>query len=152
MYLSDHFTLEELSHSDTAVRLGIPNIIPPALIPAAKYWCLHIGEPVRQHFQRPIRVNSFYRCPALNKAVGSKPTGQHPKCEAGDIEIEGVSNYDLADFIRRRLIFDQLILENHREGDPNSGWVHVSGTPRIARKEVLTMIMRTHGRSTCRGC
>jgi hypothetical protein len=145
MQLSEHFSLEEFCHSDTAIARGIRNVMPDALIPAARGWCLHIGEPVRAHFGKPVRLNSGYRGLPLNAAVGSKSTSQHVKAEAGDIEIDGVPNAELADWIRTNLVFDQLILENYTPGVPNSGWVHASWSTRIPRKSILTMMMGSHG-------
>ena len=51
---------------------------------------------------------------------------QHCKGEAVDIEISGISNYELAVWVKDNLNFDQVILECYRQGEPNSGWVHVS--------------------------
>jgi zinc D-Ala-D-Ala carboxypeptidase len=145
MQLSEHFSRKEFEASATAAARGINNVMPDRIVPAAKAWCLNIGEPVRAHFRRPVRLNSGYRCAALNRAVGSSSTSQHGKGEAADIEIEGVSNYDLADWIRRNLQFDQLILEAYRAGEPSSGWVHVSWTTRQMRRAVLTMNLGSHG-------
>jgi uncharacterized protein YcbK (DUF882 family) len=84
-------------------------------------------------------INSGYRSPALCEAIGSKSTSQHCDGEAADIEIYGVSNYDLAKYIENNLNFDQLILECWDGIEPNSGWVHVSYVNDIAnRKDVLT--------------
>jgi len=124
--LSEHFTLGELIRSDTGDRLGIDNMPPIALIPKLERLCTEILEPIRIYFGKPFRPNSGYRSPAINKAVGSSAASQHCKAEAVDIEIPGISNYELATWIRDNLKFDQLILECYRPGEPNSGWVHVS--------------------------
>jgi len=138
--LSEHFTLGELIRSDTADRLGIDNMPPAELIPKLERICTEILEPIREHFGKPFRPSSGYRSPAVNKAVGSSTTSQHCKAEAVDFEIPGVSNYELAVWIRDNLEFDQLILECYRPGEPNSGWVHVSLKEEIEanRAEVLT--------------
>jgi uncharacterized protein YcbK (DUF882 family) len=124
--LSEHFTLGELIRSDTAERKGIDNSPPEILIPKLTRLCTDILEPIRQHYGKAFRPNSGYRCPELNTAIGSASTSQHCKAEAVDIEIAGISNYDLAVWIRDNLAFDQIILECYRQGEPNSGWVHVS--------------------------
>lgn len=146
MKLSPHFTLAEMTASTTAARIGDSNR--PQLtahVDALKLLCLKVLEPVRAHFGRPVRVNSGYRSAKTNAAVGSSPTSQHRRGEAADIEIDGVSNADLAAWIADHVEFDQLILEAHRSGDPNSGWVHVSYAVGRNRRQVLTMTIGTHG-------
>ena len=95
-------------------------------------------RPIRAHFGKPVQVNSGYRSPAVNRAVGSSPGSQHAKGEAADIEIPGVPNTVLARWISMNLRFDQLIAEEVRANDPSAGWVHVSFGPRM-RGQVLTM-------------
>ncbi len=143
--LSAHFTLDELTASETARRIGDPNRPAAPETTALKRLCDKVLEPVRAHFGKPVRINSGYRSPRTNAAVGSSETSQHRRGEAADIEIEGVGNAVLARWIRDHLIFDQLILEAHRPGDPNSGWVHVSYRAGRARKSVLTMTLGSHG-------
>jgi len=127
--LSPHFTLGELIRSETAERKGIDNTPPPDVIPKLTRLCEEILEPVRGHYGVPFRPNSGYRSEALNREIGGSPRSQHCLGEAVDIEIGGISNYDLATWIRANLSFDQLILECHHRGVPNSGWVHVSLKP-----------------------
>ncbi|VAX08441.1 hypothetical protein MNBD_GAMMA26-2118 [hydrothermal vent metagenome] len=124
--LSDHFTFGELIRSETAERKGIDNFPPDYLIEKLKRICSDILEPVRLYYGRPFRPNSGYRSPELNAEIGGSSTSQHCKAEAVDIEIPGISNYELAVWIKENLKFDQVILECYRQGEPNSGWVHVS--------------------------
>ncbi|MEO9625855.1 MAG: D-Ala-D-Ala carboxypeptidase family metallohydrolase [Qipengyuania citrea] len=145
MKLSPHFTLEEFTRSATARRLNIDNTPGDHEVLAMIELCSRVLEPVRAHFGgKPVRVTSGYRSPALNKAVGSSWRSQHRKGEAVDFEIPGVSNYEVARWIRDNLEFDQLILENYIRGDPNSGWVHVSYRADRARKSVLTYARRKY--------
>ena len=125
--LSEHFTLEELIVSPTAKKLGLSNVPTQEHIQNMKYCCEKILEPVRAHFGKPIQVNSSYRSPLVNKAVGGSPTSQHSKGEAIDFEIPGVSNKTVADWVADNLEYDQVILEfyNAKDGS-NSGWVHAS--------------------------
>jgi len=95
-------------------------------------------EKVRAHFGKPVHINSGYRGPALNKAVGGASSSQHCKGEAVDMEIPGVPNGDLAIWVRDNLDFDQLILECYKPGVPTSGWVHCSYKDTGNRKDVLT--------------
>ena len=139
MKLSAHFSLTEFTKSQTAERKGIDNTPDDNHIQAMEQLCHAVLEEIRYHFQKPMVINSGYRSPALCEAIGSKPTSQHCDGDAADIEIFGVSNYDLAKYIEKNLNFDQLILECWDGKEPNSGWVHVSYVNDIAnRKSVLT--------------
>ncbi len=146
MQISAHFTLAELTRSDVALRLGIDNTAPPAVISALRHLADRVLEPVRRQFGRPVRINSGYRSPRLNMAVGGSATSQHVFGEAADLEIPGVANGDIALWIRDTLVFDQLILEAYTPGQPSSGWVHVSlSTRRAPRRSVLTATPRGGG-------
>lgn len=124
--LSEHFTLSELIKSSTATRRGINNIPSVEKIEKLKFLCEEILEPIRKWACRPIRPNSGYRSHELNEAIGGSTKSQHCKAEAVDVEVVGVSNYDLARWVEEHLIFDQLILECYQVGVPTSGWVHIS--------------------------
>lgn len=140
MQLTPHFTLAELTHSEAATRLGIKNVPPPAVTEALRLVCVHVLEPVRAHFGRPVTVNSGYRSQAVNRAVKGSSTSQHVRGEAVDFEVPGVSNGDVAAWVRFNLQTDQLILENASRRDPSAGWVHVSWVPHGRRGSVLTFI------------
>ena len=137
--LSAHFTLGELIRSETAERKGIDNRPPREIIPKLIRLCEEILEPVRKHYGVPFRPNSGYRSVELNADIGGSPKSQHCLGEAVDIEIAGVSNYDLAQWIRTSLAFDQLILECYHPGVPNSGWVHVSLKPELENNRNIAM-------------
>lgn len=131
MRLSRSFTLKELTYSSTAQRLAIENEPEPVHLVALSALCHTILQPVRDHFGKPVIINSGYRCAALSKAVGSSERSQHCRGEAADFEIMGVSNLEVAEWIQNELgeAVDQLILEgwNPTEADPtNSGWIHCS--------------------------
>lgn len=127
MQVTKHFSLRELTKSATAERRGISNNPTPEHLENMKYVCEQILEPVRAHFKKPVTINSSYRSPDLNRAVGGSSRSQHCNGQAVDFEIQGVSNKELADWIADNLIFDQVILEfyNWKDGK-NSGWVHAS--------------------------
>ena len=125
--LTEHFSLEELVVSPTAKRLGLPNTPTQEHIANMKYVCEKILEPVRAHFGKPVQINSSYRAPAVNKAVGGSKTSQHSNGEAVDFEVPGISNKTVADWVADNLEFDQVILEFYNAKDgANSGWVHAS--------------------------
>lgn len=145
LMLSPNFSLYELTHSNTAVANKIYNLPDEAGIERLRQVCEHILQPVRDHFDKPVHVNSGYRSLALNKAIKGASKSQHTKCEAADYEINGISNRDLAKWVAENLQFDQVILEFHNNpNDPNSGWVHTSyvAPPRQNRKQQLTIDKR----------
>jgi len=125
MKLSENFTMAEFIKSDTANRLGIDNTPEGEHLEAAKALFENVVQKVRDHFG-PTVINSGYRCPELNEAVRGSKTSQHCHGEAADIEVPGVANGDLAQWIVDNLDFDQVILEFYTPGQPSSGWVHVS--------------------------
>jgi zinc D-Ala-D-Ala carboxypeptidase len=140
--LSDHFSLRELTRSDTAMRLGIANIPEEGGTNLLRRVCNEILEPVRAHFGRPVRVNSGYRSIQLNARIpGSSNTSEDTLCMAADFEVDGVSNLDTAQWMRNGGLagFGQLILEAYTSGDPHSGWVHCSLPSERHSREVLTM-------------
>ena len=126
MQLSDHFSLRELTKSQTAERLGIANEPDDEAVENRIILCDMILEPVRNHYDTPFVPNSGFRCLELNRAIGSSDTSQHTTGEAVDFEVPGVPNKDLALWVKDNCKFDQLILEFYKDDDPASGWVHCS--------------------------
>jgi len=137
MNLSKNFTLTEYTKSQTALRQGIDNTPGDEHLASAKLLFEKVVQPVRDHFG-PTVINSGYRGPALNAAVGGSSSSQHCKGEAVDIECPGTPNYDVARWIEDNLDYDQLILEFYTPGIPDSGWVHVSYKSEGNRKQSLT--------------
>ena len=138
MKLSKNFTLAEFTKSQTALRQGLDNTPGPEHLSNATALFENVVQAVRDQFG-PTTINSGYRGPELNRAVGGSATSQHCNGEAVDIEVPGVANYDIAKFIQDTLPFDQLILEFYTPGIPDSGWVHVSyKRSGENRKQVLT--------------
>ena len=125
MQLSENFTMAEFIKSDTAKREGIDNTPQGEHLEAAKHLFENVVQKVRDHFG-PTTLNSGYRSPELNQAVRGSKTSQHCNGEAADIEVRGVANADLANWIVDNLDFDQVILEFYTPGQPSSGWVHVT--------------------------
>ena len=125
--LTDHFTLEEMCKSETAIRMGINNIPDDEeIIDNLRAVCVHILEPVREEFDIAFSPNSGYRCSALNKILGSSSKSQHRKGQAVDFELVGIDNFALASWVEENCTFDQIILEYYKSGEPSSGWVHAS--------------------------
>lgn len=139
MNLSPNFTLAEATKSQTAERLGLHNQPSDEVIERMKLTAERVLEPVREHFGKPVFINSWYRSPAVNKAIGSSPKSQHVTGEAVDFEIPGISNATVAEWVRDNLVADQIILEFHTPGKPESGWVHVSYREDNCRQQCLTI-------------
>ncbi len=144
--LSPHFTLREMTKSSTAQRLGIDNSLDPRneehipIIGALGTLCSVVLEPVRKHFGVPITPSSGYRSPELNTKIGGSSRSQHMLGQAVDFEVTGVSNLELARWIRDNLTFDQLILEHFVKGDPDAGWVHVSYVSKERNRDEVRQI------------
>jgi zinc D-Ala-D-Ala carboxypeptidase len=137
MNLSKSFTLNELTKSQEATRLGIDNTPNEEQILNLKLLCENVLQPIRDFYGMPLSVSSGYRSAALCEAIGSSSKSQHTKGQAADFEIFGVANKDLADFIVKNLDYDQCILEFWNENEPNSGWVHCSFNASGNRKQFL---------------
>lgn len=139
--ITKNFTLKELTYSATAVKKSIDNKPTEEHYKNMVSLCKNVLQPLREKLGKPITVNSCYRCPKLNTAVGGVKTSQHCNGQAADIEVMGMSNYDLACYIRDNFEFDQLILEfcDNLKNDKNSGWVHVSYKDSGNRKQTLTI-------------
>jgi zinc D-Ala-D-Ala carboxypeptidase len=125
MKLSNNFTLREMEKSQTATRKGIDNKATPEVTKQLTELATNVLQHVRDKWG-PVSINSGFRSPALNTAIGGSTTSQHCKGEAADIEVMGLDNYELAKWIDENLKFDQLILEGYDGSDANSGWIHVS--------------------------
>ena len=140
MKLSANFELAELIKSQVAERKGIPNNPSPDQIDNLKSLCINVLQPIRSEFDKPVIISSGFRSAELCINIGSKPTSQHAEGKAADLEIPGVDNMELAMWIKNNLNFDQLILEFYKDGQPNSGWVHVSWNGDNNRNQTLRAV------------
>ena len=146
--LSKNFTLAEFTKSQTATRKGLDNTPGAEHLENAKALFENVVQKVRDKFGVTV-INSGYRGPALNEAVGGSSKSQHCKGEAADIECPGTGNYDVAKWISENLDFDQLILEYWKPEEPNSGWVHCSYKGSDSnRKEYLRAVKGADGRTS----
>lgn len=110
--ISKNFSYREFETSDTADRLHICNVIcEPEVRDSLKALVLDVLQPLRDKLGTPCKINSGYRCPELNKAVGGVPTSQHQKGEAADTVWEGMKPIEVARAaVRLGLPYDQLIV------------------------------------------
>jgi zinc D-Ala-D-Ala carboxypeptidase len=132
--LAEHFTLQELTFSQTAARNNVDNTPTPAQIANLRSLCQMILEPLRMRLQKPIVVSSGFRSEALNRLVDGAPNSQHLKGMAADFVCPAIEVKRLFKaVIEMGLPFDQLIYEGGRQ----SQWVHVSYDRERQRGEIL---------------
>jgi zinc D-Ala-D-Ala carboxypeptidase len=140
MNLTTNFSLHELTKSEAALRHDMDNTPSPRALANLQALATAVLQPVRDHFARGVKVNSGYRSPDVNAKVGGSRTSDHCQGMAADIEIPGVPNHQLAEWIQGNLPYTQLILEFYTRGVPDSGWVHVSYNPDNLKKQDLTAV------------
>mgnify|MGYP003123882434 FL=1 len=124
--ISKHISDREGVYSTTATRRGIDNTPDKEHLDNMKLLAEKIFEPLRKWVGGPIRINSFYRGPELNKAIGGSSKSQHCKGQAMDIDDTGChkTNAEMYAWIKDNVDFDQMIWEFGDDKNPN--WVHVS--------------------------
>ena len=124
--ISKHITYKEATRSVTALRLGIENVPNDYELQNMELIAEKVFEPLRKAVNGPIKINSFFRCEELNKAIGGSSRSQH--CQGRAIDIDDVygyvSNSYMYYYIKDNLDFDQLIWEFGTDTEPD--WVHVS--------------------------
>ena len=139
MQISKHLTFEECTQSDTADKLGIVNNNPnDSVVENMKLLAEKVFEPIREHFKAPIYVSSMFRGLPLNQAVKGSITSQHCSGQAMDIDMGDKgkpSNFEVFQYIKKNLKFDQLIWEFGTDANPS--WVHVSYSATKNRNQVL---------------
>jgi len=131
MNLSPHFTLEEMTLSQTGARLGFDNSPPPAVLVYLRQLAARL-ELVRELVGRPLVISSGYRSPDLNAAVGGAPTSAHVLGLAADFISPPAASIEVCRQIAASAIeFDQLIDEHD--------WIHLAIGPQ-ARRQCLTLL------------
>ncbi|KVW99505.1 D-Ala-D-Ala carboxypeptidase family metallohydrolase [Thiobacillus denitrificans] len=141
MNLSEHFTLDEMTISQEAVRSGLRNEPSDVQIESLRALCEAVLEPLRARIKRPIVVLSGFRSVTINRRVGGVDDSQHCKGEAGDIMVPGMDTSDVVDMIRAmKLPIDQVIDEFAR-------WVHVSHSRRRGNRGEVLMAWRRGGQT-----
>jgi len=138
--LTDHFTPEEMTFSETAIRHGLPNVPGPDELLNLQALCKHVLEPARAALG-PIHVNSGFRSPAVNALVGGAPGSQHTKGQAGDLRPLVATLHELLVWLWENAPFDQLIWEF-------GAWVHVSYDRREPGRHQLLAAFRKPGHGT----
>lgn len=120
MDLTEHFTSDEMSHSEVALRRGVGNVPNPAQLDNLKTLCVILLEPIRWLLESPLQVNSGFRNPIVNSLVGGDAHSAHMDGRACDFVPTEKDLVESFHRIRRsQLPYDQVILECN-------AWIHVS--------------------------
>ena len=130
IYLSEHFTLEEMISSETARKMHIDNTPPDSANKNLKILCTQVLEPARQRYGHPLTITSGFRCMILNRIVGGKPNSYHLIGMAADIRISDFQSAKrLAELLNEQQFCDFVLVEYSRAGGQ---WLHVqfSSNPR----------------------
>jgi len=124
--ISKHISFKEGIKSNTATRLGINNTPDDYQVSNMVNIAINLFEPLREFVGGPIKINSFFRCEDLNRAIGGSSRSQH--CEGRAIDLDDTfghkTNAEMFHYIKNNLDFDQLIWEFGDDNNPD--WVHVS--------------------------
>lgn len=145
--ISKHISYKEAIKSNTALRLNIDNTPDTVSLTNMTGVAHNIFEPLRLWVGGPIKINSFYRCPKLNKAIGGSKRSQH--CEGRAIDIDDTFGYktnaEMFNYIRDNLNFDQMIWEFGDDNNP--AWVHVSFDSLDGNRGRLLKAIKENGKS-----
>jgi len=126
MSISKHISYKEGVYSRTAMRRGIKNNPNAEQMENMVAIAEEVFEPLRVWVGGPIKINSFFRSPELNKAIGGSGKSQHCHGQAIDLDdtFGRATNAEMFEFIKKHLDFDQIIWEFGDDNNPD--WVHVS--------------------------
>ena len=124
--ISKHISYKEATYSRTATRLDIDNKPNDEQLKNMKLIAEEVFEPLRMWVGGPIKINSFFRSPKLNTAIGGSSKSQHCHGQAIDLDdtFGRATNAEMFNFIKEHLNFDQMIWEFGNDDNPD--WVHVS--------------------------
>lgn len=141
--LSEHFTLDEFTRSETAERQDIDNTPPEFVIDNLQNLCVRVLEPLREALG-PVLITSGYRCAALNVAIGGSKTSSHMEGKAADLSVKGKTLAEVYNWLlahKDELGWDQIIREF-----PPRGWIHCSFDALRSRKQGL-LASRQNGKT-----
>jgi len=148
--ISEHISYKEGIKSNTATRLGIKNTPDDYQITNMVNISVNVFEPLRKYVGGPIRINSFYRCEELNRAIGGSSRSQH--CEGRAIDLDDTlghkTNAEMYQYIKENLNFDQLIWEFG--DDTNPDWIHVSYISEDENRKRCLRAERINGKTSYR--
>ena len=145
--ISEHISNKEGTYSRTALRLSIKNKPNKQQLNNMIKLADEVFEPLRAYANGPIKINSFFRSPELNKAIGGSTKSQHCHGQAIDIDdtYGHLSNAEMFNFIKEYLDFDQMIWEFGDDKNPN--WLHISWVSHRPNRKKLTIAKKVNGRT-----
>jgi len=147
MAISEHISYKEGVYSRTATRLDIDNEPNNEQMDNMCLIAQEVFEPLRMWVGGPIKINSFFRSPKLNKAIGGSTKSQHCHGQAIDIDdtFNRATNAEMYEFIKEHLDFDQMIWEFGDEDNPD--WVHVSYVSEAKNRNRCLQAYKENGRT-----
>jgi hypothetical protein len=149
--ISKHISYKEATHSNYALQYGIDNKPKAEHIKNMETLGEAVFEPLREWVGKPIKVNSMYRCEALNKGIRGSQVSSHLTGNAMDItSLGGKSNKEMLNYIIENLDFDQVISEYPIAGEPQ--WIHVSYKNKKDNRKQALEIKRRGKYYTYTGC
>jgi len=145
--ISEHVSLKEGVKSHTATRLNINNVPRDLDLINMKTIAEKVFEPLRKFVGGPIAINSFYRSPKLNSAIGGSTTSQH--CIGCAIDIDDTYGYktnaEMFEYIKCNLDYDQMIWEFGNDTNPD--WLHVSYVTEDVNRRRLLKAKKINGKT-----
>jgi len=145
--ISKNVSYKEGVYSITANRLGLINKPDEVQLANRKTIAEKVFQPLREWVGKPIKINSFFRSPKLNKAIGGSSKSQH--CHGQAIDIDDTfghkSNADMFTYVKEILDFDQMIWEFG--DDKNPDWVHISYVSPSANRNRCLKAYRKDGKT-----
>lgn len=150
--ISKHISTKEATRSVTALRLGIDNTPGDYEIQNMEIIAREIFEPLRKEAGGPIKINSMFRCDALNTAIGGSSKSQHVQGRAMDLDdtYGHMTNAEMYNYIKENLDFDQMIWEfgtDPSEPNANPDWVHVSYVDEDSNRKRCLQAYRENGKT-----
>ena len=148
--ISKHISEKEATKSVTALRLGIDNTPNGDAIANMKELAEKVFEPLREWVGGPIKINSMYRSPALNEAIGGSSKSQHCcKGGAAAIDIDDIyghkTNKEMFEWIKENLDIYTMIWEFGNEDNPD--WIHVSYVSEEKNRNRILKAVRDDGKT-----
>ncbi len=145
--ISEHVSLKEGIKSHTATRLNIDNAPSSLDLINMKTIAEQVFEPLRKFVGGPIAINSFYRSPKLNSAIGGSTSSQHCSGRAFDIDDKYgyKTNAEMFKYIQCNLDYDQMIWEFGDVNNPD--WVHVSYVSEDVNRRRCLMAYKEKGKT-----
>ena len=146
--ISEYISLKEGVKSHTATRLNIDNTPKSLDLINMKTIAEKVFEPLRSWVGGPIAINSFYRSPKLNSAIGGSTKSQH--CIGCALDLDDnyghKTNAQMFEYVKNNLDYDQMIWEFGTDENPN--WIHISYVSEDVNRRRLLKASKTNGKTT----